>query len=80
MPAPFTNTDLKSTNKPAALLEMAFSLQSSELAVPVDTRPNNVAITLDAETQVVTVTATLPFTYTLDSTGKPVITATDYIP
>ncbi len=80
MPAPISGNDIKSTHKSAALLEVAMSLQSSELSVPEETRPNNVSVTFDAETGTAAVTATLPVTFVLDVDGKPVITATDYLP
>jgi hypothetical protein len=81
MPSPLIpGTNIKSTNKPAGLLELAHLLQADELAVPADTRPNNVTISYDAEAATATVTATLPITFSLDANGKPVATATDYIP
>lgn len=81
MPAPLDpSTDIKSTNKAAALLELAFSLQASEAAVPEETRPNNITISIDAETGAAAVTATLPVTFTVDNTGKVVVTGVDYIP
>ncbi|MEM7593291.1 MAG: hypothetical protein AAF383_17550 [Cyanobacteria bacterium P01_A01_bin.83] len=80
MPAPFAQTDLNSTNQAAALLELGFQLQASELTIPEETRPNNVTIAIDAEESVATVTATLPVTFALDSSGQPIVTATDYIP
>ncbi len=80
MPAPFTSTDLKSTNQAAALLELATQLQSSELAVAEEVRPNNVTITIDADAGTASIAATLPTTLSLDTSGKIVVTATDYIP
>lgn len=73
-------TDIKSTNMPAALLELSHLLQDKELVVPEETRPNNVTIAYDAEDLSATITLTLPITFALDSNGKPVATATDYIP
>ncbi|AFY54391.1 hypothetical protein Riv7116_1850 [Rivularia sp. PCC 7116] len=80
MPAPFAQTDLNSDNQPAALLELAFQLQASELTVPEETRPNNLTIAIDGEEGTATVTATLPVEFSLDASGKPIVTATDYIP
>ena len=37
MAAPFSQTDLSSDNQPAALLELAFQLQATELTVPEET-------------------------------------------
>lgn len=72
-------TDIKSTTKPAGLLELAHLLQADELAVPAETRPDNISITYDAEAGTASVTATLPITFTLDANGKPVATAVDYL-
>ena len=80
MPAPFAQSDLSSTHQAAALLELATQLQSSELAVPEETRPNNVTITVDADAGTASIAATLPITLSLDSSGQMVVTATDYIP
>ena len=80
MLSPFSGAELHSANKPSAFLEMAFSLQASELSVPEETRPNNVTISIDAETGIASVTATLPVAIVLDAAGKPVVTATDYLP
>lgn len=82
MPAPFvpTGSDLKSTNQPAALLELGFLLQADELALAnTTTPPNNVTITIDSEAQTATLAATLPFDYAFDTSGKPVISATNYL-
>jgi hypothetical protein len=80
MAAPFNPASVKSDNQPAALLEIAFQLQATELSYPEETRPNNVGITIDAEAGTATVTATLPVTFVADATGRPVIVATDYTP
>lgn len=80
MPAPFSQTDLSSINQPAALLELATQLQTSELSVPEETRPNNVTITVDADAGTASVAATLPITLSLDTSGQMVVTASDYIP
>ncbi len=44
-------------------LACASQLQIEELKVPSDTRPNNITVVPDAEAQVVTVTATIPATF-----------------
>jgi hypothetical protein len=80
MPAPLAAGEIKSVDKPSALLELAQMVQAAELTVPVETRPNNVTITIDGEASTATVTATLPVAFTTDSTGKLVIDAIDYIP
>ncbi|MEM9926769.1 MAG: hypothetical protein AAF915_23980 [Cyanobacteria bacterium P01_D01_bin.50] len=80
MPAPFAQSDLSSATQPAALLELAFQLQASEITIPEETRPNNVTITVDAEEGTASISATLPVSFSLDASGQPVLTATDYIP
>ena len=80
MPSPFDKASFGSNNKPAALLEMALSLQASEAAVPAETRPNNVSVTIDVETGEATIAATLPIGVSLDAYGHAIITAVDYLP
>lgn len=80
MASPASGADLKSAHKPGLMLEAALSLQQSELATPIETRPNNVTVTIDSEAGAATVTATLPVTVAIDATGKAVIQAVDYIP
>lgn len=80
MPAPLApGTDINSNNQPAGLLEVAMLLQASELAIPEETRPNNVSVTFDSDAQTATIAATLPVTFALDANGQAVVTATDYI-
>lgn len=81
MAAPFVNTgsDLKSTHLAAAFVEIATKLQSAELALPAETRPNNVQISLDLEALTVTVDAALPVSVSLNSTGQPIVNASAYI-
>jgi hypothetical protein len=76
---PGTGGEIKASSFPAAFLEMAQSLAASEQAV-TPTAPNNITIAIDLEALTATVTATLPVVPTLDSAGKPVFTATDYLP
>jgi len=81
--APFnggTGGDLKAVNMPAAFLETAQVVAGSEQAVAVNT-PNNVTISMDLEAQIATITAGLPITTTIDATtGKVIVTPTDYLP
>ena len=70
---------LQATNKAAAFLELANLLSAAELAVPEDTRPNNVAMSADLEGLTADITITIPVTYVKDATGKIVMTAVDYI-
>lgn len=76
---PGTSGELKATTYPAAFLELAQLLATAEQAIS-PTPVNNVTISVDLEALTATVTATLPVVPTLDSAGKPVFTATDYIP
>jgi hypothetical protein len=70
-------SDLNSTNLPAATLEMAYLLESAELAVPEATRPNNITIAI--ADGIATIGFTGPVTYTVGNDGKPVITTFDYL-
>lgn len=80
MPSPAAGDDLNSVHKPGLLLEAALSLQASELAIPAETRPNNVTVTFDSEAATATLTATLPISVAVNGTGQAVIQAVDYIP
>lgn len=81
MPAPLApGTDIQASNVPAGLLQLAILLQKAEELVPEDTRPNNITVAFDAEENTASVTATLPISITLDGSGQPVVTATDYLP
>ena len=76
---PGTSGELKAANYPAAFLELAQVVAASEAAV-APTPPNNITISIDLEGLTATVAATLPVVPALDSAGKPVFTATDYLP
>lgn len=80
MPSPAVGADLKSAHKPGLVLEAALSLQKSELNTPIETRPNNVTVTMDTEAGNATITATLPITVAIDATGQAIVQAVDYIP
>lgn len=72
--------DVKSVDTPSLFVEVAQILAAAEKAVtPVDDQPNNVSITVDAETQSVTVSANLPITTSSTTTGEVVIAAVDYL-
>jgi hypothetical protein len=80
MPASiFIPANIKSTNKPAAILELSHLLQADEQAISADNRPNNVTITYDGEGTSVTISLTIPVGFTLDANGKPTATAIDYL-
>lgn len=73
--------EIKSTTKENGLLEAAQLLQAAEQAyVPPQgaTAPNRVQVAVNTDAKTVTVTATLPITFTSDSTGKMVIAADTY--
>jgi len=71
--------DLKSTNEPAAFFEMAQILHAAEQAVPAETRPNNITITVDFEAATASVAATLPIAATEGGGGAILLTAVDYL-
>lgn len=73
---------LSATHLPGQLLELAGIVQAAELAdLSEDGAPNNdnVQISLDTETNAVTVTATFPMLPTQTADGI-VYTAEDYLP
>ncbi|MCC5619248.1 hypothetical protein LC605_30090 [Nostoc sp. CHAB 5836] len=76
---PGTGGEIKASSFPSAFLEMAQFLAASEQAV-TPAPPNNITIAIDLEALTTTISATLPVVPTLDSAGKPVFTATDYLP
>lgn len=74
--APGTSGTLTSTEYPAALLELATDIQVLEVAQD----KNNLQITIDDDAGLVTVTATMPVTYTIDSSsGATTVTADEYL-
>ena len=73
------NGELHATNLPAAFLEMSQKLSAAELAVPADTRPNNITIAVDVEGGAATVTASIPIAVTADASGRLVVSASDYL-
>ena len=60
-------------------LEIAAKIQELELAVPVDTRPNNMTLTPDLEGLVMNVTASIPITYSVDASANVVISSGTYL-
>lgn len=80
MPLPLADGAIKSTNAPAALVELATLITEAEKLVPVETRPERVSCTYSWETGEFTIAATIPGVGAVDATGKPVITPTDYLP
>ncbi len=71
---------LKSTNLIAAFVEASNLLAAAEKAVtPTDDQPNNIFISIDKETQTITITANLPFTTNVTEEGDFVVMAIDYL-
>jgi hypothetical protein len=81
MPLPFvpTGSDLTATHGTSALFELVGKLQLLELAQPEATRPNNVSLSADQETQTQTLTVSLPITTAINAVGRPEDTATPYM-
>lgn len=81
MAAPFVNTgsDLKSTHLAAAFCEVAARLQTAELAISPELRPNNVQVSQDLEARTTSVSASLPVTIGLNATGNPILQASPYL-
>ena len=71
---------LVATTLEGQLWEAAVRAQSAELAIPADTRPNNVQTTIDTENQTVSVTFTSPATFAVSSAGALVASPTAYLP
>lgn len=80
MPHDPTGSDLKSTNGPAAFCELAGRMQLIELAQPEATRPNNVSVSSDQESQTITVSMSLPISTTINNLGRPEDIAQPYMP
>lgn len=72
--APGTGGTLKSSGLVQAFLEACQLLQNAELAIPAETRPNNVSVTYTTEDGLVSIALTLPVTLT-----NLVYVATDYL-
>jgi hypothetical protein len=69
---------LSATSLEGQALEVARLIQSAELAIAADTRPNNVTIAPDLEAQTVTLTITLPVVLS-GSGGAFTLTAGTYL-
>lgn len=71
---------LKSSNKAAALMEVALYLGDAERqASTIDNPINNITIGFDTDARTATITATLPIGSTLNPSGQVVISASDYL-
>ncbi|NET03081.1 MAG: hypothetical protein F6K61_21550 [Sphaerospermopsis sp. SIO1G1] len=63
----------------AQVFEVVQNMQLLELAIPEDTRPNQVTIDPDTEAQTVTMTVTVPITNTIGAGGKMETSAGEYL-
>jgi len=78
--SPGTAGDTASTTIMGAFVEVAASLSNAEkLVTPIGDQPNNVQVIYDMESEVATITAALPFTYSIATNGDPTVTAVDYL-
>ena len=74
----FTGTDLKSTNLPAAILELTQKAQVAEQALTP--AKNNVSLSINADGTSASISVNLPVSMLPNATsGNIEITATDYI-
>jgi hypothetical protein len=76
MAAPISLT--AATTAEQQLYLTALGMQSLELAIPVENRPNNTQLAFDTEANTVTITVTLDTQMTVAS-GAAVITAKPYL-
>lgn len=74
MAAPITTT---ATNLVAQLLEVAGAVQAAELEYPVETRPDNISFTPDTEGGTITISASIPCSFS-SAGGAISFTAVDY--
>lgn len=68
------------TSLEGQLFETANRIQAAELEQPIETRPNNIQVTLDRENETISVVFTSPATFSIDGTGKLVASPTPYLP
>lgn len=77
---PGVGGDAKGTDSPSLFVEIAQMLAAKEkLVTPVEDQPNNVQIILEAETQAIVITATLPINTAGDASGAVIVSAVDYL-
>ncbi|MBW4480496.1 MAG: hypothetical protein KME54_27580 [Tolypothrix brevis GSE-NOS-MK-07-07A] len=62
------------------LWETALRVQLAELAIDAATRPNNIQVNVDTENQIVSVTFSVPATFSVSSDGSLVASPTAYLP
>lgn len=72
--------DAKSTTLPNLVLELSQKLAAAEkLVQPATDQPNNIQIDISIETGLATITANIPFTPSIDTTGAVLLTPQDYV-
>jgi hypothetical protein len=72
--------DVTATTIQGAVAQVANILSAAEKAVqPVEDQPNNVQIESSSETGVITITATIPVTQSIDTDGNIKFVALDYV-
>jgi hypothetical protein len=62
------------------LWETALRVQLAELAIDAATRPNNIQVNVDTENQIVSVTFSVPATFSVSADGSLVASPTAYLP
>lgn len=68
------------TSLEGQIWELAVHAQIAELAIDAATRPNNIQTNIDTENQLVSVTFSVPATFSLSSEGALVASPTPYLP
>lgn len=72
--------EVTATTAMAAVSQVAHILSAAEKAVqPVEDQPNNVQIESSSETGFINITATVPYTQSIDADGNIKIVALDYV-
>lgn len=72
--------DVTATTRQTALVQVAQLLSAAEKNIqPVEDQPNFIQIESSSETGLITITASLPYTSTIDAAGSITITALDYL-
>lgn len=71
-----TTTSLSSSNLIAALLETAYKLQIGESALSVN--PNRITININDDTKIITVVATIPADFNIESDGSVAVVPVNY--
>lgn len=70
----------KSTDLPSVVLELGQMLSAAEKSIQPETdQPNNIQVDISLETLTATITAAIPFTPTIGTTGQVTLTALDYV-